>query len=177
MTHATSELDHDIQPGHIAFWQGARAHRRAALGRMVQVSVVLTLVFVAIYMADYLMQFAGGGLQSNVLFFGSLVMMSMLLGFALGLSRYARTEKWTLDRIQRELRVERFTFGKSSRVEAIDLKHVRALHCGEHMLEAVLDDMQRITLVESAQRAAIAELGEKIESFCTTHNLALDVTR
>lgn len=173
--HSTSDLEFDVHPGHITFWQGARAQRSAALRRFVQVSLVLFAAFGIVFAIDYVVQFAGEGLEYNVLFFGSLMMMSVLLGFALGLSRYARTERWTLDRIKQELRVERFTFGRSGRQEAIDLAHVRTLEAKGHVLEAVLDDMQRITLIEATSRAHLEALTSALHTFCTTHALALSV--
>lgn len=170
---SSSDLEFDVHPGHITFWQGAQAHRRAALRRFTQVTLVLFVAFGAIFAVDYVVQFAGGGLAYNVVFFSSLMMMSVLLGFALGLSRYARTERWTLDRIQQELRVERFTFGRSGRMEAIELTHLRALQRQGHALEAVLDDMQRIRLVEARSKAHLDALYTALHTFVSTHSLKL----
>lgn len=171
------------QEGVLVFGEAPGGRLGAALRRGVMATVLSTLVIGVVLIPDYLFRYREQTPKAG-LFALSILLVAAVLGFAFGMARLARSERWILDPAQKVLILERTVFGKPRPSEALDLSHVAQWQVGTAtlgqgssivvMLQQGQEQPVPLRLIGGwGKRAPVVAVYEKIRSFCKSRKIRM----
>lgn len=167
--------------GALAIGESARGRAIGALTRGLVVAAGASALLSIFLLPDFIGRYAEREPVAG-LYALSLAGLAGLAGFALGLSRWLRRERWLLDARAGALVLERGLGRGEPMSEAIDLEHVSAIEWARRpwfrasTLDAVMSDGHTIPLLSApAFDASLDRVVDAVEEYCRRERVGLHV--
>lgn len=166
-----------VEEGTLWFGEAERARKLQALKRAIFVTLAGTAGMLAFLIPDFFGTYRHTDPTGGWIFLASIFGIGLLIGVALGISRWVRKERWVLDATHKTLAFERRLLGRAPMVESVGFSEIEKLVWKESELVMRLTGGEAVPLLKGGTREEQEQVVARIEAYVQRRRAALKIER